>query len=62
MKIYKPMKMAMKVHVEKCDCSDLMLKINNKQESIPNPSFSMMHALEEGFNIRMYSCTHDTEI
>ena len=54
--------MAMKVHEDKCDGSDLMLKINKKQESIPNPFYAMMHALEEGLSIMMYRCTYDTEM
>ena len=56
------MKMVMKVHEEKCAGSDLMLNVNKKQESIPNPSYSIMYALEEGFSIMMHSCTHDTEM
>ena len=56
------MKDAMKFHKEKCDCSGLMLNIHKKQEIIPNPSYSMMHALGEGFNIIIHSCTHDTEM
>ena len=56
----KPTKQAMKVHEEKCDKSGLMCNINKKQESIPNPSYSIMHALEDDFSIMMYSVTHDT--
>ena len=58
----KPMKQAMKVYEEKCDKSDLMCTNNKKQESIPNPSYSMMHALKDGFSIMMYSSTHDTQM
>ena len=32
---------------------------NKKQEVILTPSYSMMHALEDGFSIAMYSGTHD---
>ena len=37
-----------------------MCNINKKQEIIPNPSYSMMQALEDGFSIMMYSGSHDT--
>ena len=56
------MKQAIKVHEEKCDKSDLMCNINNKQESIPNHLYSMMHVLEDGFSIMMYGGTHDTNM
>ena len=56
------MKSAMQVYDFLCDGSGLVININKKQESIPNPSSSMMHALEEGFSIMMYSCTHATEM
>ena len=62
MKLCKPMKTVMKVHEVKCDGSDFMIKINKKQESIPNPSYSMMYALKESFSIKIYSCTHDTKM
>ena len=58
----RPMKRAMKVHEEKCDKIDLMCNIDKKQETIPNPSYSMMHALEDGFSIIIYSDTHDTNM
>ena len=61
MNVYMPMKLAMRAHEEKCDSSGLILKIIKKQESIPNPSYSMIHILEDGFSIMMYSCTHDTK-
>ena len=33
----------------------------NLREDLPTrPSFSMMHSLEQGFEIVMYSCTHNT--
>ena len=60
MQIMPPMKSAMKVYKEKCEYSELMLKINKKQEIAPSISYSMMHALEEDFIIMMYSCTHCT--
>ena len=56
------MKAVMKVHEENGDGNDLMLKINKKQESIPNPYYLMIHILEEGFSIIIYSCTYDTEM
>ena len=62
MKLCKPMNMAMKVAEEHCDSSDLMLKINKKQEIITNPSYLIMHALEANFSIMMHICTHDTEM
>ena len=54
------MKRADFFHKYKCDGSSLMLNINKKQESIPNPSYSMMHSLEDGFSTMMYSCTYET--
>ena len=51
----RQMKAAMKVHEEKCDGSSLMIDINKKQESIPNPSYSMTQALEEFFSIIMHN-------
>ena len=42
MKLSKPMKLFMRVHEEKCDSSGVMLNINKKQESIPNPSYSVI--------------------
>ena len=56
------MKLAMRVYEDKCDSSGLMLNANNKKDSILNPSYSMMHALEDGFSIMMYSCTHVTKM
>ena len=32
----------------------------NKKKSMPNSSYLMMHALEEGFIIMLYSCRYDT--
>ena len=62
MRVIRLMKAVMKVHEENCDSNDLMLKINKKQESIPNPSYLMMCVLEEGFSIIIYICTYDTEM
>ena len=56
------MKQLMKVYEEKCDKSDLMCNINKKQESVLNPSYSMIHALEYGFRIMIYSGNHDTNM
>ena len=56
------MKQAMKVHEDRCDKSDLMCNINKKKESIPNPSYSIMHTLEDFFSIMINSGTHDTRI
>ena len=56
------MKAAMKVHAEKCDGSGLTLNINKKQARTPTPSYSMIHALEEGFISMIYSCIYDTDI
>ena len=47
------MKQEMYAHGAKCDKSDLMCDKNKKKEGIPNPSYSMMHTLEDGFNIVM---------
>ena len=58
----RPIKSIMKVKKEKFDGIDLMLNVNNKQEIIRNPSYSIIHTLEEDFNIMMYSCTHDTKM
>ena len=58
----RPMKQVMAVHGAKCDKSDLMCDNNKKQECIPNPSYSMMHALENVFSIVMYIGTHDTNM
>ena len=56
------MKDGIKVHKEKVDGSGLIIKINKKQEIIPNPSYLMMCVLEEGFSIIIYICTYDTEM
>ena len=56
------MKQAMTFHGAKCDKSNLMCDKNKKKEGIPTPSYSMMHALEYGFSIVMYSGTHDTNM
>ena len=56
------MKQAMAFHGVKCEKSDLMCDKNKKKEGIPTPSYSMMHALEDGFSIVMYSGTHDTNM
>ena len=58
----KPIKMVMKVHELKCDGSGLIFNINKKQEIIPNSSYSIMHTLEEGFSIMIYSCTYHTKM
>ena len=62
MRLSKSIKQAMKVHEEKYDKSDLMCNINKNKKSIPNPSYSMMHALGDSFRIMMYSGTYDTNI
>ena len=56
------MKQSMAIHVVKCDKSDFMCNKNKKQEVIPTPSYLMMHALEDGFSIVMYSDTHDNNM
>ena len=36
---------------------------NKKQEGVPNPSYSMMHALEDSFSLVIYNGgTHDTNM
>ena len=60
MRTIRSMKQAMKFCEEKFARSDLICNINKKQKIIPNPSYSMMHALEDGFSIMMYSGIHDT--
>ena len=35
---------------------------NKKKEGIPTPSYSMMHALEDGFSIVMYSGTRENNM
>ena len=51
----------MKIRKYKCDGNGLMLNINKNQERIPNPSYAMIHALEECFSIMMYRCAHGME-
>ena len=60
--LVRSMNVTMKVHKDNCGGSGLILNINKKQESIPNPSYSMMHAVEEKFSIMMYICTHETKM
>ena len=53
------MKQEMAVRGAKCEKSDLMCDKNKKQEGIPTPSYSMIHALEDGFSIVINSDIHD---
>ena len=56
------MKQIMSAHGVTCDKSNLMCNKNNKKEVILNPSYSMMHAPMDGFDIVMYRGTHDNNV
>lgn len=62
LRIMQPVMIALSWHCDYLEADEWFKESNRKEHTTSTHSYSMMHSLEEGYQIVMYSCTRNTDL